>query len=85
MVTQVRDSTQEPCGRLSFMREPRNYRALTQNAICNLNISLPSYCKVTEVETAPPAGSNRRITSCTVLQHQSLNPYLELIVFMEKG
>uniref|UniRef100_A0A8C5AAS6 Ankyrin 2 n=1 Tax=Gadus morhua TaxID=8049 RepID=A0A8C5AAS6_GADMO len=41
----VRDSTQEPCGRLSFMREPRNYRALTQNAICNLNISLPSYCK----------------------------------------
>ncbi|KAJ3584888.1 hypothetical protein NHX12_013611 [Muraenolepis orangiensis] len=41
----IRDSTQEPCGRLSFMREPRNYRTLTQNAICNLNISLPSYCK----------------------------------------
>lgn len=43
---QIRDNTQEPCGRLSFMREPRNFRSLTQNAICNLNITLPSYCKV---------------------------------------
>ncbi|XP_010784904.1 ankyrin-2-like [Notothenia coriiceps] len=41
----IRDNTQEPCGRLSFMKEPRNYRALTQNAICHLNITLPSYCK----------------------------------------
>ncbi|XP_041635164.1 ankyrin-2b isoform X5 [Cheilinus undulatus] len=41
----IRDNTQEPCGRLSFMREPRNYRSLTQNAICNLNITLPSYNK----------------------------------------
>ncbi|KAL7375171.1 hypothetical protein ABVT39_013108 [Epinephelus coioides] len=41
----IRDNTQEPCGRLSFMKEPRNYRSLTQNAICNLNITLPLYCK----------------------------------------
>ncbi|XP_029942721.1 ankyrin-2b isoform X2 [Salarias fasciatus] len=41
----IRDNTQEPCGRLSFMKEPRNYRSLTQSAICNLNITLPSYCK----------------------------------------
>ncbi|XP_034470960.1 ankyrin-2b isoform X3 [Hippoglossus hippoglossus] len=41
----IRDNTQEPCGRLSFMKEPRNYRSITQNAICNLNINLPSYCK----------------------------------------
>ncbi|XP_039677673.1 ankyrin-2b isoform X2 [Perca fluviatilis] len=41
----IRDNTQEPCGRLSFMKEPRNYRSLTQNAICNLNITLPSYYK----------------------------------------
>ncbi|XP_056298724.1 ankyrin-2b isoform X16 [Pseudoliparis swirei] len=41
----IRDNTQEPCGRLSFMKEARNYRSLTQHAICNLNISLPSYCK----------------------------------------
>uniref|UniRef100_H2T7S1 Ankyrin 2 n=1 Tax=Takifugu rubripes TaxID=31033 RepID=H2T7S1_TAKRU len=42
----IRDNAQDPCGRLSFMKEPRNYRSLTQNAICNLNITLPSYCKV---------------------------------------
>ncbi|XP_062418052.1 ankyrin-2b isoform X19 [Pungitius pungitius] len=41
----IRDNTQEPCGRLSFIKEPRNYRSLTSNAICNLNITLPSYCK----------------------------------------
>ncbi|XP_028329963.1 ankyrin-2b isoform X34 [Gouania willdenowi] len=41
----IRDNTQEPCGRLSFMKEPRNYRSLMQNAICNLNITLPSYSK----------------------------------------
>ncbi|XP_064199731.1 ankyrin-2b isoform X27 [Anguilla rostrata] len=41
----VRDNTQEPCGRLSFMKEPRSYRTLAQNAICNLNITLPSYSK----------------------------------------
>ncbi|CAJ1086555.1 hypothetical protein E3U43_007581 [Xyrichtys novacula] len=41
----IRDNTQEPCGRLSFMKEPRNFRSLTQNAICNLNITLPSFSK----------------------------------------
>ncbi|XP_077961982.1 ankyrin-2b isoform X48 [Gasterosteus aculeatus] len=41
----IRDNAQEPCGRLSFIKEPRNYRSLTPNAICNLNITLPSYCK----------------------------------------
>ncbi|XP_015258810.1 PREDICTED: ankyrin-2-like isoform X2 [Cyprinodon variegatus] len=41
----IRDNTQEPCGRLSFMKEPRNYRSLQHNAICNLNITLPSYSK----------------------------------------
>uniref|UniRef100_A0A672T4I2 Ankyrin-2-like n=1 Tax=Sinocyclocheilus grahami TaxID=75366 RepID=A0A672T4I2_SINGR len=34
----IRDSTQEPCGRLSFTKEPRTYRSLNHNAICNLNI-----------------------------------------------
>ncbi|XP_056156739.1 ankyrin-2b [Lampris incognitus] len=45
----IRDNTQEPCGRLSFLKEPRNYRSLTQNAICNLNITLPSYSKSSSV------------------------------------
>ncbi|XP_076829658.1 ankyrin-2b isoform X6 [Brachyhypopomus gauderio] len=41
----IRDNTQEPCGRLSFMKEPRSYRSLAHNAICNLNITLPPYSK----------------------------------------
>ncbi|XP_041118623.1 ankyrin-2-like isoform X11 [Polyodon spathula] len=41
----VRDSTQDPCGRLSFMKEPRSYRGLAHPAICNLNITLPTYSK----------------------------------------
>ncbi|XP_022603524.1 ankyrin-2 [Seriola dumerili] len=49
----IRDNTQEPCGRLSFMKEPRNYRSLTQNAICNLNITLPSYCKESDSDQEP--------------------------------
>lgn len=45
-IFQIRDNTQEPCGRLSFMKEPRSYRSLAHNAICNLNITLPTYAKV---------------------------------------
>uniref|UniRef100_A0A6Q2XCF0 Ankyrin 2a, neuronal n=1 Tax=Esox lucius TaxID=8010 RepID=A0A6Q2XCF0_ESOLU len=41
----VMRTAQEPCGRLSFTKEPRTYRSLTHNAICNLNITLPTYCK----------------------------------------
>uniref|UniRef100_A0A3Q3ECX1 Ankyrin 2a, neuronal n=1 Tax=Kryptolebias marmoratus TaxID=37003 RepID=A0A3Q3ECX1_KRYMA len=42
----IRDTAQEPCGRLSFTKEPRTYRSLNLNAICNLNITLPTYSKV---------------------------------------
>ncbi|KAM3591010.1 uncharacterized protein V6R79_020521 [Siganus canaliculatus] len=57
----IRDNTQEPCGRLSFMKEPRNYRSLTQNAICNLNITLPSYCKANRtVEKLDPQDEAER-------------------------
>ncbi|XP_057185823.1 ankyrin-2b isoform X4 [Triplophysa rosa] len=41
----IRDNTQEPCGRLSFTKDPRSYRSLTHSAICNLNITLPVYSK----------------------------------------
>uniref|UniRef100_A0A669EIG0 Ankyrin 2a, neuronal n=1 Tax=Oreochromis niloticus TaxID=8128 RepID=A0A669EIG0_ORENI len=41
----IRDTAQEPCGRLSFTKEPRTYRSLNLNAICNLNITLPPYSK----------------------------------------
>ncbi|NWH63218.1 ANK2 protein, partial [Geococcyx californianus] len=45
LLCQVRDTTQEPCGRLSFMKEPKSTRGLVHQAICNLNITLPIYTK----------------------------------------
>ncbi|XP_048851670.1 ankyrin-2-like isoform X2 [Brienomyrus brachyistius] len=45
LLIKVRDSTQDPCGRLSFTKEPRSYRSLNMSAICNLNITLPAYSK----------------------------------------
>ncbi|XP_072109301.1 ankyrin-2b isoform X3 [Mobula birostris] len=45
LFVKVRDTTQEPCGRLSFIREPKSTRGLVQHAICNLNITLPLYSK----------------------------------------
>ncbi|NWW84872.1 ANK2 protein, partial [Rhynochetos jubatus] len=46
LFVKVRDTTQEPCGRLSFMKEPKSTRGLVHQAICNLNITLPIYTKV---------------------------------------
>ncbi|KAM9027244.1 ankyrin-2 isoform 6-T6 [Ara ararauna] len=48
LFVKVRDTTQEPCGRLSFMKEPKSTRGLVQQAICNLNITLPIYTKESE-------------------------------------
>ncbi|KAM8969940.1 ankyrin-2 isoform 19-T22 [Sarcophilus harrisii] len=45
LFVKVRDTTQEPCGRLSFMKEPKSSRGLVHQAICNLNITLPLYTK----------------------------------------
>ncbi|XDV44971.1 hypothetical protein PO909_013165, partial [Leuciscus waleckii] len=46
----VRDSSQEPCGRLSFLRETKTSKGLTQAAICNLNITLPGLKKTEKPE-----------------------------------
>ncbi|XP_052587602.1 ankyrin-2 isoform X38 [Peromyscus californicus insignis] len=48
LFVKVRDTTQEPCGRLSFMKEPKSTRGLVHQAICNLNITLPIYAKESE-------------------------------------
>ncbi|XP_039702828.1 ankyrin-2 isoform X7 [Pteropus medius] len=48
LFVKVRDTTQEPCGRLSFMKEPKSTRGLVHQAICNLNITLPLYIKESE-------------------------------------
>ncbi|XP_059386488.1 ankyrin-3-like isoform X4 [Carassius carassius] len=41
----VRDSNQDPCGRVSFLTEPKTSKGLVQTAICNLNITLPGLKK----------------------------------------
>uniref|UniRef100_A0A8C3KHK3 Ankyrin 3 n=1 Tax=Calidris pygmaea TaxID=425635 RepID=A0A8C3KHK3_9CHAR len=47
----VRDTSQEPCGRLSFLKEPKTTKGLPQTAVCNLNITLPAHKKA---RTQPP-------------------------------
>ncbi|XP_058648957.1 ankyrin-3 isoform X1 [Onychostoma macrolepis] len=47
----VRDSSQEPCGRVSFLREAKTSKGLSQTAICNLNITLPGLKK--DVDSDP--------------------------------
>ncbi|XP_034041480.1 ankyrin-3 isoform X18 [Thalassophryne amazonica] len=47
----IRDMSQEPCGRLSFLREPKSTKGLPQTAICNLNITLPTHRK--DMESDP--------------------------------
>ncbi|XP_026947582.1 ankyrin-3 isoform X3 [Sagmatias obliquidens] len=41
----IRDTSQEPCGRLSFLKEPKTTKGLPQTAVCNLNITLPAHKK----------------------------------------
>ncbi|XP_059392576.1 ankyrin-2b isoform X22 [Carassius carassius] len=57
----IRDNTQEPCGRLSFTKEPRSYRTLTHSAICNLNITLPVYSKESDSEQEPDEETSRTL------------------------
>ncbi|KAF7203942.1 transcript variant X3 [Nothobranchius furzeri] len=42
----VRDPSQEPCGRLTFLKESKPTKGLPQTAVCNLNITLPAVKKV---------------------------------------
>ncbi|XP_041446146.1 ankyrin-2 isoform X7 [Xenopus laevis] len=53
LFVKVRDTTQEPCGRLSFMKEPKSTRGLVYQAICNLNITLPLYNKESDSDQEP--------------------------------
>lgn len=43
---QIRDMGQEPCGRLSFLKEPKTTKGVLPTAVCNLNITLPTHKKV---------------------------------------
>ncbi|XP_071319833.1 ankyrin-3 isoform X18 [Trachinotus anak] len=44
----VRDPSQEPCGRLTFLKECKTTKGLPQTAVCNLNITLPAVKKEME-------------------------------------
>ncbi|XP_066204548.1 ankyrin-3 isoform X23 [Saccopteryx leptura] len=46
----IRDTSQEPCGRLSFLKEPKTTKGLPQTAVCNLNITLPAHKKTEKAE-----------------------------------
>uniref|UniRef100_A0A4X1U1A8 Ankyrin 3 n=1 Tax=Sus scrofa TaxID=9823 RepID=A0A4X1U1A8_PIG len=46
----IRDTSQEPCGRLSFLKEPKTTKGLPQTAVCNLNITLPAHKKMEKTE-----------------------------------
>nr|XP_027791309.1 ankyrin-2 isoform X10 [Marmota flaviventris] len=61
LFVKVRDTTQEPCGRLSFMKEPKSTRGLVHQAICNLNITLPIYMKIDMTSEKNPQDEQERI------------------------
>ncbi|XP_045698355.1 ankyrin-3 isoform X11 [Phyllostomus hastatus] len=46
----IRDTSQEPCGRLSFLKEPKTTKGLPQTAVCNLNITLPTHKKTEKAD-----------------------------------
>ncbi|XP_058476382.1 ankyrin-3-like isoform X34 [Solea solea] len=46
----VRDPSQEPCGRLTFLKECKTIKSLPQTAVCNLNITLPAVKKTEKPE-----------------------------------
>ncbi|XP_055360044.1 ankyrin-3-like isoform X29 [Betta splendens] len=46
----VRDPSQEPCGRLTFLKESKTTKGLPQTAVCNLNITLPAVKKTEKPE-----------------------------------
>ncbi|XP_052436202.1 ankyrin-3 isoform X2 [Carassius gibelio] len=58
----VRDMGQEPCGRISFLREPKIAKGLPQSAICNLNFSLPTHRKDMESDPDDENDKDRRHT-----------------------
>ncbi|XP_026141480.1 ankyrin-3 isoform X24 [Carassius auratus] len=58
----VRDMGQEPCGRISFLREPKIAKGMPQSAICNLNFSLPTHRKDMESDPDDENDKDRRHT-----------------------
>ncbi|XP_043912336.1 ankyrin-3 isoform X2 [Protopterus annectens] len=72
----VRDASQEPCGRLSFLKEPKTTKGLPQAAICNLNITLPVQKKETESDQDDEAEKADRRQSFVSLALRKRYSYL---------
>ncbi|KAM9832813.1 uncharacterized protein ACBT44_006587 isoform 7-T7 [Syngnathus typhle] len=58
----IRDDAREPCGRLCFLKEPpRSYgAALGHDAVCNLNVALPSFRKESDSDPEEEMDNARR-------------------------
>uniref|UniRef100_A0A8C8DXW0 Ankyrin 2a, neuronal n=1 Tax=Oryzias sinensis TaxID=183150 RepID=A0A8C8DXW0_9TELE len=71
LFVKIRDTAQDPCGRLSFTKEPRTYRSLNLNAICNLNITLPAYSKESDSDQD---GDDESTETFSLRTNQPLDP-----------
>ncbi|XP_058399370.1 ankyrin-3 isoform X4 [Diceros bicornis minor] len=72
----IRDTSQEPCGRLSFLKEPKTTKGLPQTAVCNLNITLPAHKKETESDQDEEAEKTDRRQSFASLALRKRYSYL---------
>ncbi|XP_076773113.1 ankyrin-3 isoform X15 [Arvicanthis niloticus] len=72
----MRDTSQEPCGRLSFLKEPKTTKGLPQTAVCNLNITLPAHKKETESDQDDEAEKADRRQSFASLALRKRYSYL---------
>ncbi|XP_028331409.1 ankyrin-3-like isoform X7 [Gouania willdenowi] len=58
----VRDPSQEPCGRLTFLKESKSLKGVPQTAVCNLNFTLPAVRKEVESDEDETEKPDRRHT-----------------------
>ncbi|XP_075391069.1 ankyrin-3 isoform X1 [Tenrec ecaudatus] len=72
----IRDTSQEPCGRLSFLKEPKTTKGLPQTAVCNLNITLPAHKKEAESDHDDETEKNDRRQSFASLALRKRYSYL---------
>ncbi|XP_031203564.1 ankyrin-3 isoform X46 [Mastomys coucha] len=70
----VRDTSQEPCGRLSFLKEPKTTKGLPQTAVCNLNITLPAHKKAEKAERRQSFASLALRKRYSYLTEPSMSP-----------
>ncbi|XP_076773120.1 ankyrin-3 isoform X22 [Arvicanthis niloticus] len=70
----MRDTSQEPCGRLSFLKEPKTTKGLPQTAVCNLNITLPAHKKAEKADRRQSFASLALRKRYSYLTEPSMSP-----------